>query len=229
MKENNEKKLNSKDKKILIIIIVSILCITLLISTSLAMLISNNSSAKKDIYKTGSLTIVFNDENAQNIILNKAKPITDEYAMATIKTYDFTIENEGSTVATYNISLTNEEITTVDNISNEYVKSKIKYQINDRDPQILSEAKGNVLLSGGINPGKTKEFKLRVWLSIDADNKVQNSTYKAQVSISGKAVHYYYDSVAETILSNETPITKTPTFTKGSQDRGLFLLEHIKL
>ena len=193
-KKSKKININFKDKRILLVTIISISCLLLLISTSLAMLVSSASSSKKDLFSTGDLVVTFDDASGNAINLNPTKPVSDEYG-SSLEPYTFKIKNTGSLVATYQVSLTNEVITNPNGLTSSQVKDNIKYQIDNNAPKTLSSASGNIIISGEVNKsgatGSTVEHSLRLWIKESAGNEMQKTTYKAKLSVTGKAIHKY--------------------------------------
>ncbi|MBE6153081.1 MAG: hypothetical protein E7166_02475 [Firmicutes bacterium] len=185
-----------KEKKTLIILLlVSISVLILLISTSYSAFITRVGTEESLNYTTGTLNVSFDDSMGSVININPAKPISDQHAQ-TLTPYTFTITNTGSLDSTFKIYLTDESISNPYGLSNEQVKSNIKYQINDNEPALLSNADGNLLLAGGINGGEdteTKEFTLRLWIDESATIEMENTTYTAKISITGQSVSDYVE------------------------------------
>jgi len=187
-----KQKLNFNDKRIILLTLISILVLVLLITTSLAAFISNANSDDKDMYASGDLIVDFDDSTGNAINLNPAQPVTDEYG-SSLDPYTFTIENTGTLTATYKIYLTDEVISNPNGLTNDQVKTNIKYQINDYPPELLSTLNGNLIISGGINPGQVLSFDLRLWIKEEAPNEMENTTYGAKIAVTGQAVREYID------------------------------------
>ena len=182
------KKINKKNKKVIIVTMISILVLITLISTSFAMFFTNASSNNKDLIKTGDLSVTFNDSMGSAININPARPVSDVYGKQT-EPYKFTITNNGDYIATYNIVLENEIITNQSGLSNNEVKSNIKYQMNNNMGILSTLPNGNILYTGCINKGETINFELRLWVKEEATIEMEGATYQARVAVSGKAVN----------------------------------------
>ncbi len=177
------------NKKLLITMIVTVLVLVTLLSTSFAMLMKSDSSEKQDLYKTGDLIVQLDKDNEKNEInINPAKPISDEYGIATVKPYTFTITNTGTTNASYEVYL-DETITNTHNLSNDKVRQYIRYQIDDETPRSLGGQGSNIIVRGGIHPNENLTFRLKLWIDIDAPNEMEGTTYTAKVGVKGKATN----------------------------------------
>ncbi len=176
------------NKKLLITMIVTVLVLITLLSTSFAMLMKSASSGSEKYLETGNLVVKLDKDNEGNAIeLNPTKPVNDEYGMATVKPYTFTIKNTGTTNASYEVYL--DETITNDSLTPDEVRRYIRYQIDDETPKSLAGQGSNIIVRGGIGPQNTLTFKLKLWIDIDAPNTIEGTIYKAKVGVKGKATN----------------------------------------
>ncbi len=134
------------------------------------------------------------------ITLEKAHPISEEEGQ-NLEGYTFSIENICSTIATYQINLEEIELPTeTKRLSGEYIKVSLngskgkKLDLFDEvDPTFKKDEEGegvttdesHKLTTGKLEPGKTKEFTLKLWISDDtpAKDETMNALFKSKVSI----------------------------------------------
>lgn len=186
LKRKLKKQKNTKNKIIIVLTLVSILTLIVLISTSYSAFVVEGESTQ-ETYVTGNLSVSFNDENGNVISINPAKPVSDSYGMKT-DPYTFKITNTGDFKATYKIILTDEVISNPSGLTNQEVKSNIKYMLNEFSPKLLSELDSDNNLTGVIEPGQTITFDLRMWIKREANNDIENTSYSAKIGVTAKSI-----------------------------------------
>ncbi len=187
--KRKSKKINN-NKKLLILTIISMLVLIVLVSTTYAKFITSESTEKKKLYESSNdLSVTFDDTSSDAITLNPTQPVSDSYG-SNLKPYTFTIENTGSSISTYEIKITNEVITNPNGLTNEQVRSNIKYKLNDNEPELLSNVGEDGIISGCLNPGDDSlTFNIRLWIKSDAPIEMENTTYQAKIAVTGQAVN----------------------------------------
>jgi len=171
--------MNLKIKKYVPFILV-LVAIVILSGTSYALLKSTSKGSNPYVMNVGVLEISFQDSEEDKLTLVNQIPISDEEGIASEEEYEFTIKNTGTLPATYNVYI--EETST-----NPEFKSVIRYITNKNDedygdPKTLSEDK-YIDTNATLGIDETATYKVKLWLSIDADSTYMNKTFTARIVV----------------------------------------------
>ncbi len=133
-------------------------------------------------------TLDFEIQGETNAIrLNNAYPMTDSVG-ATLNPYTFSLTNTGDLDSEYRIFLLEDEEQKNACVGCNFLKNdKLKFELKEdgtvvSGPTLLSKV-NNLLTSGAIAPGVTKNFELRLWLTWDATIEEENKHYFAKIKV----------------------------------------------
>ncbi len=185
----------TNQKKLIIMVIT--FSLILVISSSYALLRSSKIGKNSYSINVGDLKAVFKDNQTEKLNLTNMYPMTDEEGKDQEDTLTFTIENTGTVGTYYDISI--EEISN----SPEF-KSVIKYISNKDDkgytePKVLSENK-YIELTGYIESGATRTYKVKIWLAEEADNTYMGKEFKAMLKVNAYQESNYAKDVIKSKL-----------------------------
>jgi len=157
-----------------------LVAIVILSGTSYALLKSTSKGSNPYVMNVGVLEISFQDSEEDKLTLVNQIPISDEEGIDSEEEYEFTIKNTGTLPATYSVYI--EETST-----NPEFKSVIRYitSKNDgeyTDPKTLSEDK-YIDTNATLGIDETATYKVKLWLSIDADSTYMNKTFTARIVV----------------------------------------------
>ena len=176
-----------------------LVAILILSGTSYALLKSTSKGSNPYVMNVGVLEISFQDSEEDKLTLVNQIPISDEEGIDSEDEYEFTIKNTGTLPATYSVYI--EETST-----NPEFKSVIRYitSKNDgeyTDPKTLSEDK-YIDTNATLGIDQTATYKVKLWLSIDADSTYMNKTFTARIVVD-TTLNYdgFGINFAETVIS----------------------------
>lgn len=185
-----------KDKKIIALIALVLISIVVLIGSSYALLTKSFKSEKLSM-QIGTLKVDFTEGNA--ITMDNAAPMTDENGM-NITPYIFTITNSGDVDAYYTVSNEEELTNTLDT---NYLKMRLTgsdgYDSGIKRLKDLGASTYRIVDETSLAIGKSVTYKLYLWISSDADNSVQDKTYKSKIVVSSTS-NKINDTVAGKLL-----------------------------
>ena len=236
-----------KKKKIFFLVIFLILLIGI-IGVSYALLqkdiIGNN---RKIIYQVGDLEVKLDESGSKDISLVNATPQEESDGLSN-EPYSFSLVNNATTDLKYTIYLEDDsDAKNKCGTDCELVPYKfIRYNLsNDNESLKINNlsASSTELYTGTISSKSTDKFNLRVWLSIDADNKAMNKYYFGKVKVvinqgDDYCIRNGFNTLSDCILvmnnhesnvelAKQNIIAKgTPDFSKtATTDEGLFMSE----
>ena len=234
----------TKEKnKIILVIILILISLIALVGSSYALL-TKSFKSKKLSMEVGTLKIDFAEGNAIN--MTNAAPMTDSDGLKSTP-YTFTITNGGDINAYYTVSNEEELSNTLDT---SYLRMKLTgsdgYDSGIKTVKELGTETYKLVDEKLLATGKSVTYELRMWISQDAGNDIQNKIYKSKIivnSTSNKTLDTYCLDNGFTKLSDcmlvmnnheqTTDIAKTnikakgtPDFSKtATTDEGLFMAE----
>ena len=171
-----------KDKKIIVLIVLILISIIALIGSSYALLTKSFKSEKLSM-QVGTLKVDFTEGNA--ITMNNAMPMTDENGMNTTP-YTFTITNSGDINAYYTVSNEEELANTLDT---NYLKMRLTgsdgYDSGIKTVKELGTETYKLVDETLLATGKSVTYELRMWISQEAGNDIQDKVYKSKIVVNG--------------------------------------------
>ena len=185
-----EKKKMSNKK---LAIIISSIVVVILIGVTIAYFSSRSSSVAQSI-KTGSLNIVYENENTFR--LNNLKPIKDSKIKEDAAEISFTIKNYGQTEAYAHVNLI--DIAISDNFKNESFKWALYQEetlIKEGDfSAIGTNTSLNLYKDIPFQPDEGKNYTIYIWISENKQDQssMMNGSFKGKVEILGYAEPSYY-------------------------------------
>lgn len=180
--EMYEKPVKKEVKLGLIILVLSIIiCIS---SISYAIWKYNAEGKKENRLTTGTLILDIKEEE-DAIALVSQIPVSDSTGLS-YTPYKFKVKNNGSTEANYRISIINDEDAYHDDQCQDkklpWSDIKYHFQINNTNPsmQTLDTNKG-ILYSGRLKANEEDNFKLRMWIKSNADEKIMGKHFHGRI------------------------------------------------
>ncbi len=152
---------------------------------------------KEYVMYTGNLEVVYEKAENSNVIhMENAYPITNEEGLKTTP-YEFKVKNTGNINAKYQVRL---ELDKDNTVPLEYMK--LSYQKNgekESTPVLLSDLGSSLVFIKNVNliPTKSDNYKIKLWIDINAGNEIQGKTFSAQIvvdSIQELADNYEVDT-----------------------------------
>ena len=175
-----------------------LLAITTLMGTSYSLLKTTNKGTNVFMMKVGTLEVIFLDDQTNELTLENNKPITDETGLASDKELSFTIQNTGTLPARYSIYI--EETSTNPEMKNVIRFSSSKNSSSYKSPKTLGD--NNIIDTATLSPNQTITYKVKVWLSEDADISYMNKTFTARIVVDGEINIEQSVNFAETVIDN---------------------------
>lgn len=173
----------TKEKnKIILVIILILISLIALVGSSYALL-TKSFKSKKLSMEVGTLKIDFAEGNAIN--MSNAAPMTDSDGMKTTP-YTFTITNGGDINAYYTVSNEEELANTIDT---SYLRMKLTgsdgYDSGIKTVKELGTETYKLVDETLLATGKSVTYELRMWISQDAGNNIQDKVYKSKIVVNG--------------------------------------------
>ena len=173
----------TKEKnKIIMIIILVLISLIALVGSSYALL-TKSFKSKKLSMEVGSLKIDFAEGNAIN--MDNAAPMTDADGLKSTP-YTFTITNSGDINAYYTVSNEEELANTLDT---SYLRMQLTgsdgYNSGIKTVKDLGTETYKLIDDTLLETGKSVTYELRMWISQDAGNDVQDKVYKSKIVVNG--------------------------------------------
>ena len=169
-------------QKRLLVSLLSVMAIISVISVSIYVIARARSNAQHQIVNVGDLRIT-HIGGSENITIDNIIPMIDAIAKdQTNNIYSFSIRNTGEYVYRFQIILTD----------NHYIPAEfIRYTLNQSSPRRLADG---AIFEGQINPGKTQNFKLQIWVgsgnqndaTIGLPNEIIGSELNLKINIEAK-------------------------------------------
>ena len=173
----------TKEKnKIILVIILILISLIALVGSSYALL-TKSFKSKKLSMEVGTLKIDFAEGNVINMA--NAAPMTDSDGMKTTP-YTFTITNGGDINAYYTVSNEEELANTLDT---SYLRMKLTgsdgYDSGIKTVKELGTETYKLIDDTLLETGKSVTYELRMWISQDAGNDIQDKIYKSKIVVNG--------------------------------------------
>ena len=171
----------AKEKnKIILVIILILISLIVLVGSSYALL-TKSFKSKKLSMEVGTLKIDFAEGNAINMA--NAVPMTDSDGLKSTP-YTFTITNGGDINAYYTVSNEEELANTLDT---SYLHMKLTgsdgYDSGIKTVKELGTETYKLIDDTLLETGKSVTYELRMWISQDAGNDIQDKTYKSKIVV----------------------------------------------
>ena len=173
----------TKEKnKIILVIILILISLIALVGSSYALL-TKSFKSKKLSMEVGTLKIDFAEGNAINMA--NAAPMTDNDGLKSTP-YTFTITNGGDINAYYTVSNEEELANTLDT---SYLRMKLTgsdgYDSGIKTVKELGTETYKLIDDTLLETGKSVTYELRMWISQDAGNDIQDKIYKSKIVVNG--------------------------------------------
>ena len=173
----------TKEKnKIILIIILILISLIALVGSSYALL-TKSFKSKKLSMEVGTLKIDFAEGNAINMA--NVAPMTDSDGLKSTP-YTFTITNGGDINAYYTVSNEEELANTLDT---SYLRMKLTgsdgYDSGIKTVKELGTETYKLIDDTLLETGKSVTYELRMWISQDAGNNIQDKIYKSKIVVNG--------------------------------------------
>ena len=173
----------TKEKNKLILVIILILISLIVLVGSSYALLTKSFKSKKLSMEVGTLKIDFAEGNAINMA--NAAPMTDSDGLKSTP-YTFTITNGGDINAYYTVSNEEELANTLDT---SYLRMKLTgsdgYDSGIKTVKELGTETYKLIDDTLLETGKSVTYELRMWISQDAGNDIQDKVYKSKIVVNG--------------------------------------------
>lgn len=206
IKEKNIKKktyfFSKTMKHQVIIMIISVVSVSIVLGGSAYAVFTSLSSSDYNTVSIGSLELSYKEDESTVINLESTYPIEDSEGEAS-SGYSFSIRNTGSLATKYVAYVGSDgAMITSDNCKDNLMDYKdIKINVNNgKTTTLKSLATGKYdsdgyeiykIAEGKLQPGETKKFNVKMWISIDADNSVLGKHFHGKVLINGENYNTY--------------------------------------
>ena len=173
----------TKEKNKLILVIILILISLIALVGSSYALLTKSFKSKKLSMEVGKLKIDFAEGNAINMA--NAAPMTDSDGLKSTP-YTFTITNGGDINAYYTVSNEEELANTLDT---SYLRMKLTgsdgYDSGIKTVKELGTETYKLVDETLLATGKSVTYELRMWISQEAGNDIQDKVYKSKIVVNG--------------------------------------------
>ena len=177
-------------KQILLGSLVALTSIILVIGGSFAWFTIAVEGEKTHAITTNGISLIIKDE-ANAINLEGAFPTTEENGL-TKDPYLFSIENKSTTVLNYIVRIVDDEESKLACIEanngeckiipDSAIRYKIEVDNEEKSSSLLSE-NNRIIDDGSINKNQTIDYKLWLWLDIDATNDAQGAYFYGKIEV----------------------------------------------
>ena len=193
----------TKEKnKIILVIILILISLIALVGSSYALL-TKSFKSKKISMEVGTLKIDFAEGNAINMA--NAAPMTDSDGLKSTP-YTFTITNGGDINAYYTVSNEEELANTLDT---SYLRMKLTgsdgYDSGIKTVKELGTETYKLVDETLLATGKSVTYELRMWISQDAGNDIQNKIYKSKIVVNGASNKQLLPLATEKLIAKANP------------------------
>ncbi len=173
-------------KKKYILMMSLVLVVLIVLGVSYALLQKNIvGDSNKVIYQVGDLEVKLDETGSKDISLENALPTEDSDGLKN-KSYNFSVINNSKTDLLYTIYLEDDTDAKSKCGSDCELMSKnyMKYSLEQADKTVVTSNLSSDKIYTGIIGGNAKnEFKLKLWLSIDADNNAMGKYYFGKLKV----------------------------------------------
>ena len=176
--------------RILLIFTIIIFILTIFIGTSYSLWQTINTQKDNNVVTTSCFDIEFSDGN--NINIENAYPISDDKGLQKVP-YSLKLKNNCELGSSFKIVVNPLKSNTLDN---QFIKLAIKENDNLKfTPKTINELQVNkeydtskysssyTILEDNLYSKQEKEYKIYLWMNIDATNSEMNKTFKANFMI----------------------------------------------
>lgn len=184
-----------KNKTFILAIMMLSVGTIMLFSTSYSLI---NSNVTEESYGFNVANFKAEFQEKEKISLNGV-PVSDEKGMKDSKEFTFTVNNTSSNDINYRLDIIDNSVYKMDEVI------KFAYSINDDEysnPYLLS--KNNTIIQNKVlKQGEKDNYKIKLWLSLDADERYMNKKFSGVINLSATQNEYKYaSSVIEKLASN---------------------------
>ena len=211
-----------KEKNKIIAIVILILITLIALTASSYALLTKSYKSKTLSVSVGTLKVDFTEGNAIN--LDNTKPMSDSDGMNTTP-YTFTITNSGDINAYYTVSNEEELANTLDT---SYLRMKLTgsdgYDSGIKTVKELGTETYKLVDETLLATGKSVTYELRMWISQDAGNDIQDKIYKSKIVVNGTSNKE--PSASETLVAKANPETLDYNTATDEQKNQMWAFPH---
>lgn len=163
-----------------------ILVLFVTMGSSYSWLTVDNTSSKTNTITSGNLSLTLND--TKGLTLSNSYPMKDSSGLNS-SPYTFSITNNGTVTSSYTIYLKNNDLESgKTRISDEklrysLIKNKNIYSGAKDLSTLTSDNEGRIIANGTIDPNKTINFDLRLWINENAGTEVNGTSFSGKISM----------------------------------------------
>lgn len=184
-----------KNKRLFLTSMILVLGIVMLLGSSYSLIVNGNVTENGYSFQVANFDVEFLD-NTQITI--SSLPTNDEDGLKNSKEFTFTVNNSSNHDVNYRLDM-------IEN-SSFPMKDVIKYvySINDSTYSEINILGDNYTINQNkvLKKGMKDVYKLKIWLSIDADETYMNKKFSASILLSATSNDYKYATNVVEILGN---------------------------
>ena len=173
-----------KNKMFIIASMVLTLGIVMLLGSSYSMINGEMTDAGYS-FNVAEFNVEFLDSKSISV---NGIPVTDEEGLKNSKEFTFTVSNKSNHDVNYKLDIIENSMDTMSEVI------RYAYSLNDVSNNNIYTLSDNYTLNQNrvLKSGAKDVYKLKVWLSIDADERYMNKKFSATISLLATANDYKY-------------------------------------
>ena len=186
-----------KNKTYIIAVMVFCLGVLMLLGSSYSLIVGNLVSEESYGFDVANFDIQFSDNKKISI---SGIPESDEDGLKNSKEFTFTIKNNNNYDINYRLDIIENNDTKMSDVIH-YV-----YAINNENYSKVISLKDNYTIKQNkvLKPNQSDTYKVKMWLSIDADEAYMNKTFSANILLTATQNEYKYaTTVIEKLANNK--------------------------
>lgn len=185
-----------KNKTYILAIIVFSLGVIMLLGSSYSLITGNLVSEETYSFDVSNFDVQFSDNKKISIA---GIPESDEDGLKNSNEFSFAVTNNSNYDVNYRIDILLDNLSDISNVIH-YV-----YALNDDNYSNVLSLKDNITIKQNkiLKVGSSDIYKIKMWLSIDADETYMNKTFSANINLIATQNEYKYaSSVIEKLYNN---------------------------
>jgi hypothetical protein len=170
--------------------------IIMILGTSYSLITNQVISNETYGFNVANFDVSFNDDKTITI---SSIPMSDEEGIKDSKEYVFTINNNGDYTINYRLDILENSSYNMKDVIH-YI-----YSVNDSEYSEVYTLKDNYTINQNktLKTNTADEYKIKMWLSADADESYMNKSFSASIIINATQNEYKYASSVIEKLGNE--------------------------
>ena len=184
-----------KNKTYIVAILVFSVGVLMLFGSSYSLIIGNLVSDETYGFDVSNFDVQFSDNRKISI---SGIPESDVEGLRNSKEFSFTVTNNSNYDVNYRIDILSDSTTNVGDVIH-YV-----YSLNNSQYSEVLSLKNNFTIKQNkvLEKGNSDTYKIKMWLSLDADETYMNKTFSANISLNATQNDYKYATTVIEKLAN---------------------------